>query len=352
MYCKFFGFIRRPFSLVPDPDIFFQSSIHNTALSYLIYGLKQHEGIVALTGEIGSGKTMLVKKLLKTLDKNVVTAEIMNTNVNSVQLLEMILQDYGINGEGKNKAQLLSKLHDFLIEQFINKKQVVLIIDEAQNLDFEQLEEVRLLSNFETHTSKLIQIVLVGQPQLAIKLNHPRYEQFRQRITVRYHLSPLGKDETYAYIQRRLELAGSNNNKIFDDASMERIFEKSGGIPRMINILCDASLLYGFVEEKKSISADIVNEVIQDLIESTNNLKQEQLNTVIDKENIRSTSDDFTTAIRNLSDRMLLLEERYKMREQDLDAKREEIFDLMKKLHEKEKELLVWETQLRSLHNS
>ncbi|MDH5202707.1 MAG: hypothetical protein OEW69_05565, partial [Nitrospirota bacterium] len=115
---------------------------------------------------------------------------------------------------------------------------------------------------------------------------------------------------------------------------------------------CDASLLYGFVEEKKSISADIVNEVIQDLIESTNNLKQEQLNTFIDKENIRSTSDDFTTAIRNLSDRMLLLEERYKMREQDLDAKREEIFDLMKKLHEKEKELLVWETQLRSLHNS
>ena len=352
MYCKFFKFIRRPFSLVPDPDVFFQSRFHNTALSYLIYGLKQREGIVALTGEIGSGKTLLVKKLLKTLDKNVVTAEIVNTNVNSVQLLEMILQDYGINGEGKNKAQLLSKLHDFLIEQFINKKQVVLIIDEAQNLDFEQLEEVRLLSNFETHTSKLIQIVLVGQPQLATKLNHPKYEQFQQRITVRYHLAPLNKDETSAYIQQRLELGGSNDSKIFDDAALEKIFEKSGGIPRMINILCDAALLYGFVEEKKTISADIIDEVIQDLIEPGDNLRQVQSVTFCDKENEHSTSDDLMTAMRNLSDRMLLLEERYKIREQELDAKREEIFDLMEKLHEKEKELLVWETQLKSLHNS
>jgi len=348
MYCKFFGFNRRPFSLVPDPDTFFQSKIHNTALSYLIYGLKQREGIVALTGEIGSGKTMLVKKLLKTLDKNVVTAEIVNTNVNSVQLLEMILQDYGINGEGKNKAQLLSKLHDFLIEQFVKKKQVVLIIDEAQNLDFEQLEEVRLLSNFETHTSKLIQIVFVGQPQLATKLNHPQSEQLRQRITIRYHLSPLDKDETYAYIQQRLELAGSNNNKIFDDTSLERIFEKSDGIPRMINILCDASLLYGFVEEKKSISADIVNEVIKDLVEPYS-IDQRRLQSDAGVETTYK-HDDLTTLTRNLSDRMLLLEERYKMREQELDAKREEIFDLMKKLHEKEKELLIREARLRSLH--
>lgn len=347
MYCKFFGFNRRPFSLVPDPDTFFQSRIHNTALSYLIYGLKQREGIVALTGEIGSGKTMLVKKLLKTLDKNVVTAEIVNTNVNSVQLLEMILQDYGINGEGKNKAHLLSKLHDFLIEQFVKKKQVVLIIDEAQNLDFEQLEEVRLLSNFETHTSKLIQIVLVGQPQLATKLNHPQSEQLRQRITIRYHLSPLDKDETYAYIQQRLELAGSNNNKIFDDTSLERIFEKSDGIPRMINILCDASLLYGFVEEKKSISADIVNEVIKDLVEPYS-IDQRRLQSDAGVETTYK-HDDLTTAIRNLSDRMLLLEERYKMREEELDAKREEIFDLIKKLHEKEKELLIREARLRFL---
>jgi len=241
------------------------SSTHKKAITYLDYGIKERIGFILLTGEIGSGKTTIIRNLIKNLNGSVRLSRVNNTKVSSEQLLSMINEDFGLDVEGKSKSKLLSELNEFLIEEYSNKHQPVLLIDEAQNLSPELLEEIRLLSNLETDRAKLLQIILVGQPELKKTLFTPELMQLRQRININYHISPLSIDETAQYIKHRLSLAGNPNVIDFSGDILQEIYQFSRGIPRLINILCDFSLLTAFTDGVEKVSPPIINEVINDL---------------------------------------------------------------------------------------
>ena len=265
MYEQYFSLKCKPFELIPNPDFLFMSSTHKKAITYLDYGIKERIGFILLTGEIGSGKTTIIRNLIKNLNGSVRLSRVNNTKVSSEQLLSMINEDFGLDVEGKSKSKLLSELNEFLIEEYSNKHQPVLLIDEAQNLSPELLEEIRLLSNLETDRAKLLQIILVGQPELKKTLFTPELMQLRQRININYHISPLSIDETAQYIKHRLSLAGNPNVIDFSGDILQEIYQFSRGIPRLINILCDFSLLTAFTDGVEKVSPPIINEVINDL---------------------------------------------------------------------------------------
>lgn len=265
MYERFFGLKEKPFNVTADPAFLFFSRRHKEAFSHLIYGIKERKGFLEITGEIGTGKTTLCKSLLNSLDKDTKTALILNPELSKFQLLKAILQDLSISVEKNSGASLLGRLNEFLIEQLSSSNNVVLIIDEAQNLKVSLLEQIRLLSNLETEKEKLLQIVLVGQPELREKLNSPKLTQLRQRISVRYHISPLDKDEIEQYINHRLSVAGSGSSAKFGPQAIEELYQYSQGIPRIINILCDKALLAAFVQETRFISQEMVKKCIEEL---------------------------------------------------------------------------------------
>jgi len=267
MYEKFFGFSEKPFNLTPDPDYFFLSSVHKRALDYLVYGLESGMGFIQITGEIGSGKTTLIKSLLRNLSREVKVAYVIHSKGTFTQILRMILEDLEVVAVDRrlSKEALLSRFRDYLVEQARRGNSVVIIIDEAQNLSVEALEELRMLSNFETEKAKLLQIVLVGQPELRDLLRRPDLEQLRQRVTVRFHLYPLSEDETRAYIRHRLKVAGSDGSVRFTVGACRLIHRYSGGLPRLINVACDATLLAGFVEERRVFSEKFVREALAEL---------------------------------------------------------------------------------------
>lgn len=265
MYEQHFSFRCKPFELLPNPDFLFQSSTHKKAITYLEYGIKEKVGFILITGEIGSGKTTIIRNFIKNLSSSVKLSRINNTKVSSQQLISMINEDFGLDVEGKSKTKLLSELNDFLIDQYSKKTQPILLIDEAQNLSPNLLEEIRLLSNLETDRAKLLQIILVGQPELNKTLMLQEMMQLRQRININYHISPLTIDETIKYITHRLTIAGNTSVIRFQGDMSELIYRFSRGIPRLINILCDFALLATFVEGKKEVSTDIVREVVKDL---------------------------------------------------------------------------------------
>ena len=266
MYTSFFGFKYKPFQLTPDPEFLFLSRAHKKALIYLNYGITDNSGFILLTGEIGTGKTTLLRSMIKHIPQDIRLARINNTKVNSEQLISMINEDFGLDIKGLDKTQLLSKLTDFLIAQYSQGRRSMIIIDEAQNLSADLLEEIRMLSNLETDKSKLLQIILVGQPELNITLSRPELEQLRQRITVCTHISPLTREEIDSYIKYRLRIAGNEEAVTFEEGVTEAIFNFSEGIPRLINILCDFSLLTAFTDSRKTIDMALINEVINDLI--------------------------------------------------------------------------------------
>ncbi len=265
MYEKFFGFKEKPFRLVPEPRFFYMSTAHRAALCHLQYGLEDRNGIVAVTGEVGSGKTLLLRILMDSVPRTFVVARVFNTNLDPKELLQQILHEFGVEAEGASKPKMLALLNDFLIRCYGRRREVVLIIDEAQNLSVEALEEVRMLSNLETKTDKLIQIFLVGQPQLREKLRLAQLEQLRQRITVHYHLSAMEEEDTFKYVHHRLALGTGVPVKLFTQEALKRIHEYSGGIPRLINLAADAALRFGFAEDKKIIDSSILDEVIREL---------------------------------------------------------------------------------------
>lgn len=265
MYKSFFGLKEKPFNVTADPNFLFFSKKHREAFDHLIYGIKERKGFIEITGEIGTGKTTLCRALLNQLDKKTKTAFIFNSNLPEVQLLLAIVTDFGIQVRPKTKINILSELNRFLIEQLRLGYNVVLIIDEAQNLKAAQLEQIRLLSNLETDKDKLIQIVLVGQPDLKTKLDSPELEQLRQRIVVKYHILPLDKEEVDDYIYHRLHIAGSDGNIHFEPDVINEIYDYSGGIPRLINIVCDKALLLGFVLETKTISLEMIKRSIEEI---------------------------------------------------------------------------------------
>ncbi|MEW6116806.1 MAG: XrtA/PEP-CTERM system-associated ATPase [Nitrospirota bacterium] len=265
MYEAFFNFRTKPFELVPNPDFLFVSKAHKRAMTYLDYGIKEKAGFILLTGEVGSGKTTLLRDLLKKLHGRVTVSKVFNTKVNSEQLIAMINDDFGLPIRGKDKVQLLKDLYDFLIGQYAKGYHSVLIIDEAQNLNAELLEEVRMLSNLETDNAKLLQIILAGQPELRKTLSLPELQQFRQRINISCHVYPLTRPEMEEYILHRLEVAGNKDAVHFPEATLDSIYQFSRGVPRLINIICDFLLISAFVEETKELSAEMVAEVIGDL---------------------------------------------------------------------------------------
>jgi general secretion pathway protein A len=265
MYCNFYGLKERPFNVTSDPAFFYLSRKHNEALSHLLYGASQRKGIIVLTGEIGTGKTTLCRFFLNQLGKNVKTALILNPHFSEIQLLEAIIKDFGINVNASSRLSLVWGLNRFLLKEAEAGNNVVLIIDEAQNLKPRQLEQVRLLSNLETEKDKLLQVVLVGQPELNQRLNLYDLRQLRQRIMVRYHITPLERDEIKSYIRHRLNTAGSTDKIQFTDEAIETISDFSGGTPRLINMLCDRALLAGFVAESFIIEVGIIKRCLGEL---------------------------------------------------------------------------------------
>ena len=264
MYEPFYGFSEKPFNTTPNPKFFFPSVKHTEALNSLVYSINERKGFVVITGEIGSGKTTVTRALLNRLDPNTRTALITNTHLTSKELIAQVLEEFEIEHHSGGKQKMLSLLNNFLIQQLTNDVNIVLLIDEAQNLTPTVLEEVRMLSNLETDSEKLIQIILLGQPQLRKKLEHPRLEQFKQRIALYYHICALDKNETCDYILHRMKVVSTNGIDVFTPEAIDAIYNYSGGIPRLINLVCDSALLSGYVYETKRITRKIVNEAIRE----------------------------------------------------------------------------------------
>jgi general secretion pathway protein A len=264
MYKKFYGFSEKPFNTTPDSKFFFPSSKHSEALNSLVYAITERKGFVVITGEIGAGKTTVSRTLLNKLDLETKVALITNTHLTCKELIAQILEEFEVSYQPGTKQKLLSQLDSYLIKQMANNINTVLIIDEAQNLSSKVLEEVRMLSNLETEKEKLIQIILIGQPQLKAKLEHAKLEQFKQRISVFYHLHALSPSETQEYINFRLKLAGYYANDIFTPDALNLIHSHSRGIPRIINIVCDSALLSGYIMNNKIITREIIVEVIKE----------------------------------------------------------------------------------------
>lgn len=265
MYNEFYGLRENPFNVTTDPAFLFFSRRHKEAFSHLLYGIRERKGFIEITGEVGTGKTTLCRALLNQLSSRTKTAFIWNSSLPEMQLLQAIMEDFGIQYPKKTKIALLSALNKFLIEQLSLGCNVVLILDEAQNLKESILEQIRMLSNLETEKEKLFQIILVGQPELRTKLASANLRQLRQRIGVRYHMLPLEKDELGDYIDHRLRVAGSDGSVTFTPQAIEEISCYSGGIPRLINIVCDKALLAGFVLERKNIDHTIIKRSIEEI---------------------------------------------------------------------------------------
>jgi len=269
MYESFYGLRENPFEVTPNPDYIYLGKNHREALANLLYGVRTKKGFIVITGEVGTGKTTLIHYLLDKLDKldghdHTKTAFLFNPKLTANDFIQYILMDLGVRVQEQTKAEYLYKLHRYLLNAYRDEKRVVLIVDEAHGLNPELLEEVRLLSNLETSKSKLIQIVLVGQPELDKTLSQPAFRQLRQRINMRYYLPPLSRKETEEYIEKRLRVAGAQE-PLFTKKAIQEIYRKSGGIPRSINILCDNALLNGFALYQKIVDVRSVREVAKDL---------------------------------------------------------------------------------------
>lgn len=276
MYFEYYQLKENPFNVTADPDFFYASQCHTEAISNLIYGIDQRKGILVITGEVGTGKTTLCRKLLFESLENVKFAFILNPDFSEIELLQMILSDLGIHTKHNTKSDLIHDLNTFLISQTVKGNNIVLIIDEAQNLSVTQLEQIRLLSNLETEKEKLLQIVLVGQPELREKLLLPELRQLRQRISVHYNLDPLNINDVSNYIHHRILKAairdGITSHPVFTDLAVEKIFHFTKGSPRTINLLCDRALLAGFAANKRSIDESIIQHCAKEVMYFEHNL--------------------------------------------------------------------------------
>lgn len=265
MYTGFYNLRERPFEITPDPRFLYLSENHKEGLAHLEYAVKERRGFTVITGEVGTGKTTLVQTLLGRLDGTTRTAYLFNPRMGPNDFLHYICEDLGVKGQTRSKAGALSELHKFLLECYRRKENVVLIVDEAQNLDRQLLEEVRLLTNLETAKNKLLQVILIGQPELNEVLNDSKTRALKQRIGLRYHIKPLSRDETREYIKVRLKRAGAIDTNLFTPKAIDLIYRYSKGIPRSINIVCDNALLSGYASDQKVIGEEIVEDVIRSL---------------------------------------------------------------------------------------
>jgi len=277
MYLKFFGLAEKPFELTPNPKFLFQTPGHREALAQLIYGVQEQKGFMLMTGEVGTGKTTLLRTLVNRLNGRSECAFVMNSTMPFDELLEYALADFGVTGPGASRAQRLMALNRFLIAQHREERKSILIIDEAQNLEIDTLEQIRLLSNFETGSGKLLQIILAGQPELHTKLHLPQLRQLKQRIGLRCRLQPMADDEVEQYIVNHFRVAGGHARHPFTPAAIRRIAQYSDGIPRVVNMLCDHCLLIGYANQTRQIDADTVRRTIQYLEDGASSRGWKQL---------------------------------------------------------------------------
>lgn len=265
MYEAYFGLTAKPFELVPNPRYLFDSRSHKKALNYLRYGLREGAGFILLSGEVGSGKTTIIRNIVRQLSDDMVLASLFNTRASAVEMLAMINEEFGLDVAGRDKVALLRDLNDYLLTLHAQGRRALIIIDEAQNLSPEVLEEIRLLSNLEAETVKLVQIVLVGQPELQAVITRPELRQLRQRIGVHCQLDPLSREETEAYVYHRLATAGNRDALNWQAGTFDMLFHYSGGIPRLINLFCDFALLCAYADQTRELSLPLLQEVIGDL---------------------------------------------------------------------------------------
>jgi type II secretory pathway predicted ATPase ExeA len=265
MYLEHFQLTELPFRLSPDPAFLYPSPVHSRAKAYMESTIWFTDGFVIITGEIGSGKTTLIETFLKEIDKDVVVAQLNQTQVSPIEFLQTMLAQFGFSPFKMKKAELITTLNSFLIEQYANDRKVLLIVDEAQNLSNKVLEEVRLLSGVETTKEKVLRIILAGQPELNAKIDSPEMMQLRQRVRLRFHLSALSEQDTVNYIDHRLQVAGSNGRALFASETYPVIYRYSGGIPRLINTLCDTALLAGFAQDHPTIGMEDLQAAIAEL---------------------------------------------------------------------------------------
>jgi general secretion pathway protein A len=267
MYERFYGLKEKPFNNTPDPKFLLLTPSHREALAQLVYGVQEHKGFMVLTGEVGTGKTTLLRALMRRLDSTTAVSFLFNSTLSFDESLEYMLEDFGIGKAGETRVQRLISLNNFLIERRRAGQNTVVIFDEAQNLEAGSLEHIRLLSNFETTSDKLIQILLVGQPELKQKLQLPELRQLKQRIGLRCVITPLQPEDVKDYVRSRLRVAGARDLNLFADAALRRIGDFSGGIPRVINTICDHCLLIGYADQTRRIDRGIVERAIQYLEE-------------------------------------------------------------------------------------
>lgn len=270
MYESFYGLTSKPFQLNPDPSFYFASKQHRRAMAYLEYGLNQNEGFIVVTGEVGAGKTTIVRGLLKDLDhEKVVAAQLVTTQLDAEDTLRMVAAAFGVGTKNVGKSELLLALEAFLVDVTRQGKRCLLIVDEAQNLTARAVEELRMLSNFQFGTQALLQSFLIGQPEFRKIMQSPQMQQLRQRVIAACHIGPMDQDETQAYIEHRLKCAGSQGMPRFDAGAFEAIFEASGGVPRRINSHCDRLLLSGFLTGKTDFARVDVEDVAKEIREET-----------------------------------------------------------------------------------
>ncbi len=265
MYNEYFGFTEAPFSLTPDPRFSYTNALYQEAFATLRYGIEARKGFIVITGEAGTGKTTLLRRLMQSFGRHVQTAYIYNPHVTLTELLRLILSDLGLASRTDDRLAMIAQLNEYLIKQLKHRNIVTLLVDEAQELSIEMLEEIRLLSNLETDTQKLLQIVLMGQPELERKLDEPELRQLKQRVALRCRLDPLPSNEVGEYISARLKAVGYSRKDLFHASAVEKIAVHSRGIPRIINIICDNALLIAFAASKKTVSAATIDEVARDL---------------------------------------------------------------------------------------
>jgi general secretion pathway protein A len=305
MYKEFFGLRANPFNVNPDPRFLFLTRHTEEALACLTYGVQSRKGFVLLTGEVGTGKTTLINKLLEWLRlQQVATAFVFNSRMNVPNFLDYMMADFGIPGESRAKSQVLLRLYNWLLDRYRAGETAVLIVDEAQNLADEVLEEIRMLTNLETFTEKLLQIVLVGQPELEQKLKQPHMRQLRQRLTLRAKTYPLTLDETKAYVQQRLRIAGSNGQAIFSPEALVAIHRYSTGIPRVINLICEHCLVSAFVDQQKLVGPAVVEVVARDFDLLGNSPSASMANLIPQGDKNRFDLIDALRSLSSLADRL------------------------------------------------
>lgn len=267
MYRQFYGLTRSPFEISPDPKFYCPTQLHNEALASLLYGIRKRKGFVVATGEVGTGKTLLIQCVMQWLNKSQIAfSHIFNPRLSVIEFLQYFSADLGLPSANKNKSELLIQLNQYLIGRYRRGSTTVLIVDEGQLLDWEVLEEIRLLTNLETFQQKLLQIILIGQPELEDKLDSSNLRQLKQRIAFRCRLEPLSQEEVRKYVNRRLEVAGARSHatELFPEVTLARILRYSKGIPRLVNTICESALITGYARQLRSITPEIVDQVAKD----------------------------------------------------------------------------------------